>query len=285
MPADLPHFNCRPGYGPLICGHQKYPGEDRVSYKPANTAAIPGSPVRTTGRMLLALQSQPSYRSPNELPAQCGDTCAAEVCWLDDPSPIGAFFAEWSGQVPAGWHRLLERTLLKLLAVNDGSDNRRRALAGMRVVCTDEHLWMMYTLGSHPDAVLRGIVRKANDLSWSTCRDCGRAARLRRLAGDATATLCARCAAPWLLQHDIWQLEQSLRFLKAVNVYVVPGQVPQLLRRSFLRHAAEDPEDFGAGGKIRMRPQRFVAWAQNWKIIGERIAHPCNSNEVYGPGV
>lgn len=190
--------------------------------------------------------------------------------WIQEHSPIGAVFAQCAGYVPPGWHCLFERTLIKLLRLVDGSEERVKAIAGLSVCCSSVH--MAFDTLPSKDSVVLGILRKSSMASRCTCHQCGRPARLREIGEEGRATLCVRCAAPVLLREDIWQLQQSLRFLRAVNVYVIESQVPQLLRRSFLEEAAKHPEDHSDTGKPRMSPTRFAAWAAGWEKVQEQLA-------------
>lgn len=193
-------------------------------------------------------------------------------CWLENPDPAAAVAAgmrRWKGCVPAGWSGLLEQTLGKLRAMAR-SAARRNALKGLSVFCHGVELG--FSLPAQSDAALLGIARRAEATSRCTCSACGSPGRRREIGEEGAATLCARCAAPLLLQWDVWELGQSLRFLRAVNVPVVESQIPPLLRASFCRQAAAHPEDFGPQGKPRMIPARFVAWASQWQTIGERLA-------------
>lgn len=189
-------------------------------------------------------------------------------CWLDRSDPVAAAMQRWAGSVFDGWHALLEQTLRKLLSMAR-SPARRSALKDLNVFCHD--IEMGFSLPDESDTALRGIARRAQVISRCTCSTCGGAGRRREIGEDNSVTLCARCAAPLLLGYDIWELQQSIRFLRAVNVPVVESQIPALLRSSFRRKAVAHPEEFGPGGKVRMNSARFLAWAGQWQAIGERI--------------
>ncbi len=193
-------------------------------------------------------------------------------CWFENPNPAAAVAAgmrRWQGCVPAGWLGLLEHTLGKLLAMAR-SPRRRNVLKGLSIFCHGVELG--FSLPAQSDAALLGIARRAESISRCTCSACGSPGRRREIGEEGAATLCARCATPLLLNWDIWDLGQSLRFLRAVNVPIVQSQIPPLLRPSFCRQAAAHPEDFGPQGKPRMIQARFVAWASQWQTIGERLA-------------
>ena len=189
-------------------------------------------------------------------------------CWLDEADPVAAAMLRWQGHVSPGWHELLRQTLRKLLSAA-GSGARHAALTSLGVFCHSTEFWL--SLPAEADAVLMGIARKAQMRARSTCSECGCTGRLREIGEEGRATLCPRCAAPLLLEHDIWVLQQSLGFLRGVNVPVVTHQIPALLRSCFRQEAAGHPEDHGPAGKVRMNPARFLVWAACWKAIGERI--------------
>ena len=193
------------------------------------------------------------------------------TCWLEEPDPAAAVatgMRRWQGCVPAGWLGLLEQTLAKLLTMAR-SPTRKIALKGLSVFCHGAALG--FSLPAKSDAALLGIARRAEATSRCTCSACGSPGRRREIGEEGAATLCARCAAPLLLHWDVWELTQSLRFLRAVNVPIIESQIPPLLRASFCRQAAAHPEDFGPQGNARMIPPRFVAWASQWQAIGERL--------------
>ena len=190
-------------------------------------------------------------------------------CWLEAPDPVSAGIERWARHVPPGWQGLLEQTLLKLLAMAR-SPARRSALQGLTVFC--HGVGLGFSLPADGDAALLGVARRAEAASQCICSTCGSPGRRREIGEEDRATLCARCAARPLLHWDIWELQQSLRFLRAVNVPVGESQIPALLRSSFRRQASAHPEDFSPQGKVRMSPARFLAWAAQWQAIGERIA-------------
>ncbi len=175
-------------------------------------------------------------------------------------------------QIEPGWKRVAIRTLIKMLAVMAGSSKRRRAIAGLRVCSTDTELsFFTTTPNDPPDVVMLGIMRKARDRSRTVCKDCGRPARVRLIGEDESVTQCTRCAAPALLRHEIWELDQSLRFLKAVGRPISASQIPPLLRPSFLQSI--DPIDAEAVlKKAQMSLAQFIEWADGWHQIGEGLA-------------
>ena len=197
-----------------------------------------------------------------------GEHCGEVSCWLVDADPLAAAMQHWENQVPAGWHGLLLQTLRKLLAVA-GSEARHEVLKRLGVLCHGAELWFFLPAGA--DAALLGIARKAEKRSRFICSECGCGQGRRRDIGEeGVATLCARCAAPLLLKHDIWTLAQSIGFLRGVNAPVVARQIPKLLRPSFRQAATGHPED-DKPSRGRMSAARFLAWAADWLAIGERI--------------
>lgn len=195
--------------------------------------------------------------------------CGVVSCWLIDADPLAAAMQHWENQVPAGWHGLLLQTLRKLLAVA-GSEARYEVLKRLGVLCHGAGLWFFLPAGA--DAALLGIARKAEKRSRFICSECGCGqGKFREMGEDNLATLCPRCAAPHLLEHDIWTLAQSLGFLRSVNAAVVAHQIPVLLRPSFRQAAAGHPENNDLAGRGRMSAARFLAWAADWLAIGKRI--------------
>ena len=230
----------------------------RVAGRPIPMAFKSPQSALHSSNVLSILNARP--RPPRELTG-----------WLEDPDPAAAVAAgmrRWQGCVPAGWLGQLEQTLGKLLTMAR-SAARRNALKGLSIFCHGAELG--FSLPVECDAALLGIARRAAATSRCTCSACGSPGRRREIGEEGAATLCARCAAPLLLRWDVWELKQSLRFLRAVNVPVVESQIPPLLRASFCRQAAAHPEDFGPQGNARMIPARFVAWASQWQAIGERL--------------
>ena len=197
-----------------------------------------------------------------------GQHAPALLSWLNEADPVAAAMWRWQGHVSQGWHDLLRQTLRKLLAVA-GSGARRVALTRLGVFCHGTEFWLSLPAGA--DAVLLGIARKAQMRARCTCSECGCLARLREIGEEGRATLCSRCAAPLLLKNDIWELQQSIGFLRGVNAPVVAHQIPTLLRPSFCLEAVGHPENHGQTGGGRMSPARFVAWAALWRAMGERI--------------
>jgi hypothetical protein len=106
--------------------------------------------------------------------------------WIDADAPVNAALEIWGRQVPPGWRPLLGATLVKLTAVS-GSVKRDVALAALKVVSSNSRLHFRIEV---EDAVIHGIVRKASERSAVTCRQCGRAGRLRDLGDGHQAVLC-----------------------------------------------------------------------------------------------
>ena len=196
------------------------------------------------------------------------------VAWLDASDPIETFMAIHSERIAPGWRKLAIRTLIKLLAVMAASPERRRAIAGIHVYSTDTELNFFTTnVDGRPDAVMLGIFRKARTRSCTVCRNCGRPARVRLIGEDESITQCTRCVAPRMLRHEIWELEQSLRFLKAVARPISASQIPALLRPSFLQAvAAESSEPDAEVKKGHMTLAQFIKWAEGWRQIGHGLA-------------
>ena len=194
--------------------------------------------------------------------------------WMNARQPVETFMALNAGRIAPGWRKTAIRTLVKLLAVADGSPTRRKAIEDLRVCSTSTGLYFSAsTMVGRKDAVVLGICRKARDRSCAVCRDCGRPARVRFIGEYQSVTQCARCVAPALLKHDIWELEQSLRFLMAVGRTISANQIPALLRPSFLEISTREP--MIVDGQVRpyqMRVDVFQNWAEGWRQIGKGLA-------------
>lgn len=190
-------------------------------------------------------------------------------CWLDDAEPVAAAMRRWEHQIPVGWHNLMLQTLRKFLGAAC-SDARWAALKRLGFLCHRAELCCFLPAGADP--VLIGIARKTEKRSQCICSECGCGqGKCREMGEDNLATLCPRCAAPPLLEHDIWILAQSLGFLRGVNAAVVAHQIPALLRPSFRQAATGHPENNDLAGRGRMSAVRFLAWAADWLAIGKRI--------------
>lgn len=194
--------------------------------------------------------------------------------WMEAAQPVQTFMALNADHIAPGWRKAAIRTLVKLLAVADGSPTRRRAVAGLRVCSTSTELCFSTSMTvESPDAVFLGICRKVRQRSCTVCRDCGRPARIRLIGEDQSVTRCTRCVAPALLKHEIWELDQSLRFLKAVGQPISASQIPPLLRPSFLEASAREPViTEGKSRQDQMRLADFVKWAEGWRQIGKGLA-------------
>lgn len=190
--------------------------------------------------------------------------------WMDAVHPAGTFIAMNLDRISPGWRKLAARSIVKMLAVAAGSPERRRCVATMRVCSTSTELCFSARDGQCADDVLAGIWRKARGRARTICKDCGRLARVRLIGEEESVTQCTKCVAPALLQHEIWELGQSVRFLKAVGRPIVKSQIPPLLRASFINTAVASP-DANAEGKTQMAPAQFVRWAEGWRLIGEGL--------------
>ena len=198
---------------------------------------------------------------------------AGKEAWMEAAHPVQTFMALNAHHIAPGWRKAAIRILVKLLAVADGSPTRRRAIAGLRVCSTSTELCFSTPAVECPDAVFLGICRKARQRSCTVCRDCGRPARIRLIGEDQSVTQCTRCVAPALLRHEIWELDQSLRFLKAVGRPISASQIPPLLRPSFLKASAREPVIAeGKGRQDQMDVSAFANWAEGWRQIGEGLA-------------
>ena len=209
---------------------------------------------------------------------QCAESMAQDEChheqpsWVDAAQPVQAFMSRFSAVIAPGWRPLAERTLRTLVAAAASSPERRHALSKMCVFGISASL--SFVVCTHEDQTIEGILRKARVKSMGVCEECGRPGRLRQLGEEETATLCPPCAAPALLDHDIWVLLQSLRFLRAVNAPVVPCQIPLLLRVSFVEAAMQHCHEWEDEESVRMTPTHFLAWADGWRQLAEHILVP-----------
>ena len=189
--------------------------------------------------------------------------------------PVACYLLQHASSIEVGWRRLASRTLNKLLSVAAASPQRREALANLRVCSMPTELCFSVPDGpaghDDVDAVLEGIFRKTRCASRTVCTCCGRRARVRAIGEEETATLCAQCAAPRLLESDIWDLGQSTRFLMAVGMPICTSQIPPLLRPSFVQAAATSNAETSEPSMSKMPPTKFLMWAARWREIGETV--------------
>lgn len=193
-----------------------------------------------------------------------------DLDWMDAVHPTGTFIVMHLNSISPGWRKLAARSIAKMLAVAAGSPERRRCIATMSVCSTSTELCFAARDGHCADDVLAGIWRKARGRARTVCKDCGKLARVRLIGEEESVTQCPKCVAPALLQHEIWELGQSVRFLKAVGRPIVKSQIPPLLRASFINAAAARP-DADAEDKTQMLPPEFIRWAEGWRVIGEGL--------------
>ena len=197
------------------------------------------------------------------------------VPWIDADAPVNAAMEIWEPTVPAGWRHLLRATFVKLHAVS-GSVKRDVALAAMKVVCGTSRLHFSIEV---EDNVIHGIVRKASERSALTCRQCGRAGRLRELGDGRHAVLCPRCAAPHLLRHHVEQMLDSASFLSRLGIDVSESQVPELLRSDFVHAAKNGPISEAGEEAARMSCAGFGDWVRSWREIQSGLPTAALSQE------
>lgn len=153
--------------------------------------------------------------------------------WFDPANPPRAAIAvavHMFGEVPLGWQKLLRETLNALVAVRTA--DRSFSLNYLSVEFENHQLEFDVP---DPDRVLAGICRRCAQRSKSICQKCGRRGRLRMFNMNDSAVLCPRCAAPELLHRAI---DDAIGYpgLIAVGGRVEgPRQVPEVLRRTFMR--------------------------------------------------
>lgn len=212
-----------------------------------------------------------AHSAPDDRADEDGtDDRHVDLDWMDAVHPAGTFMVMHLDSISTGWRKLAARSIGKMLAVAAGGSERRRCIATMRVCSTSTELCFSAGDGCPADNVLSGIWRKARGTARTICKDCGRLARVRLIGEHESVTQCTRCVAPALLQHEIWELGQSVRFLKAVGRPIVKSQIPPLLRASFISTAVASP-DANAEGKTQMALTQFVRWAEGWRLIGEGL--------------
>ncbi|MEO6742891.1 MAG: hypothetical protein ABIN08_00255 [Caldimonas sp.] len=185
------------------------------------------------------------------------------VPWIDADAPVKEALEIWGPTVPPGWRHLLHATFVRLNAVS-GSVKRDVALAAMKVVSGNSRLHFRIEV---EDNVIHGIVRKASERSALTCRQCGRAGRLRELGDGRHAVLCPRCAAPHLLRHHVEQMLDSASFLSRLGIDVSESQVPELLRNDFVHAAKNEPALEAGEDAVRMSAACFRDWIRSWREI------------------
>jgi hypothetical protein len=108
-------------------------------------------------------------------------------------------------EIPFGWHRIFEKTLRSLSAV----DCPERA--SVRVMKPRTQLGVLSIEMNQRDRVVDGIIGRLIRKSRCTCQRCGRHGKMRSLGMDIK-TLCVRCYVPYELNLDLdlW-IEQMKR--------------------------------------------------------------------------
>lgn len=153
--------------------------------------------------------------------------------WFDPAHPPQAAIAvaaHMFAEVPQGWKKLFRETLSAFVAVRTAD----RAFSLNYLSVEFENYQLEFDVPD-PDKVLTGICRRCAQRSKSICQKCGRRGRLRMFNMIDAAVLCPYCAAPELLHRAI---DDALRYpgLIAVGGRVEgPQQVPEVLRRTFMR--------------------------------------------------
>lgn len=198
------------------------------------------------------------------------------LVWTEADDPVELFMILFGDDIAVGWRSLVARTLVKLLAVASASPQRREAVNCVQVHSTPTELCFGLPGGERcTDAVLGGIFRKARYASRAICPECGRPAQLRPIGEDDPLTLCAKCAAPLMLENAIWELGQSTRLLAALRLPVSAELVPLLLRPSFVQAATASNDEQSHATTTKMPISRFLPWAGRWRELGEfvRLVH------------
>jgi hypothetical protein len=104
---------------------------------------------------------------------------------------------EW---IPAGWQRLYADMRLQLRAAACAQRDH------VRILGAHEEEGYLLIDASDPDAVVRGILRKARMKAVFTCMECGVPGRRRSLDGWRERVLCGACAGPHLLELEVQRL-------------------------------------------------------------------------------
>jgi hypothetical protein len=131
----------------------------------------------------------------------------------------------------------------------------------MHVCVTGEFLQLIFLGGE--DRVLDGIAARCTRRSLRLCRQCGRAGKERVFDHYDREVLCARCATPRLLAHEVEGFRAMLPLLNLMSTIHVK-RVPPLLRRSFIRAAnATSPRE------AEMGITEFEHWLSGLRVVAE----------------
>lgn len=175
--------------------------------------------------------------------------------WFDHAIPPDrALFIAASAFVtmPPGWKALWRSTLKQLIAVR--TPDRELSL---NYLSTEYDNGLLELDMPWADDVLQGIARRCEARSRFICRQCGQQGLLRQFDMSESAVLCARCAAPELLNRAIDDV------LNYPGVICVGGrvdcveQVPDVLRRSFATSASG----------LQMSTDQFRNWSLKLKRL------------------
>jgi len=168
--------------------------------------------------------------------------------------PVGAPHPGQPGlSIPEGWKRLYADTMRQLRMAAQAKPARASALRSLVVFAPDHELNLVLLRSS--DEVMDGIAAKCLRRSRWICRCCGRAGRPRHFDYQRVEALCARCAAPRMLQFELEGLQAMLPLLSHVGASIHVYQVPPLLRRRF-RASAGVTQANGA----QMTVQQLRCW-------------------------
>jgi hypothetical protein len=171
-------------------------------------------------------------------------------------------------ELPPGWHKLYRQTLDRFARVT----TQERAPALRRLTINTDGAFLCLELPT-TDRVLLGIARRCNDRSRWTCRDCGRAGRVRSIGAEHDEVLCPRCAAPKLVRRGIHDVLYIGAMTGRLCSPVLAKHVPEILRPNFLESArfARATQSGNSVNEAGMNKDQFSAWLKWLGTINDSV--------------
>jgi hypothetical protein len=171
-------------------------------------------------------------------------------------------------ELPPGWHKLYRQTLDRFARVT----TQERAPALRRLTINTDGAFLCLELPT-TDRVLLGIARRCNDRSRWTCRDCGRAGRVRSIGAEHDEVLCPRCAAPKLVRRGIHDVLYIGAMTGRLCSPVLAKHVPEILRPNFLESArfARATQSGNSVNEAGMNKDQFSAWLKWIGTINDSV--------------
>ena len=171
-------------------------------------------------------------------------------------------------ELPPGWHKLYRQTLDRFARVT----TQERAPALRRLTINTDGAFLCLELPT-TDRVLLGIARRCNDRSRWTCRDCGRAGRVRSIGAEHDEVLCPRCGAPKLVRRGIHDVLYIGAMTGRLCSPVLAKHVPEILRPNFLESArfARATQSGNSVNEAGMNKDQFSAWLKWIGTINDSV--------------